>query len=422
MKYIADLEIHSKYARACSPNSDLEHHAAQADKKGIDIVGTGDFTHPTWFKELSTKLESQASGLYKLKNTDFKARFMLSAEVSCIYRKNDATRRIHVLLYAPSLEAAAKLNKSLKAIGGKLAGDGRPILGLDVKKLLEMALEVDKNFMVIPAHVWTPWFGFYGSKSGFDSLEEAFEELTPMIPAIETGLSSDPPMNWRLEELDHKAILSFSDAHSPPNLGREATIFDLENLDYPSLYDAIWKGYRTDMDNKNKIDSTIEFYPEEGRYHYDGHRKCNVSMNPEETKKNKEICPKCKRQVTVGVLNRVQEIATRAEGYVDKIRPPFKSLVPLQELIAEAYGMGKQSKKVQSKYEEMILAGRSEFNVLLNMSHDELNNISEQLIAEAIIRVREGKLEVIPGYDGVYGVIKVFSDKDRQAAEQEKLF
>jgi DNA helicase II / ATP-dependent DNA helicase PcrA len=422
MRYITDLEVHSKYARACSPNSDLEHHGEYSDKKGINLVGSGDFTHPVWFKEMQDKFKEVASGVYQLKGEPYKARFMLTAEVSCIYRKNDATRRIHVLLFAPSLESAGKLNKKLKNAGGKLAADGRPILGMDIKHVLEMALEVDKNFIMIPAHVWTPWFGFYGSKSGFDSLEEAFEDLTPYVAGIETGLSSDPPMNWRLKELDSKAIVSFSDAHSPANLAREATVFDLKQLDFPSIHQAIWQGYRTDMKCQNKIDSTLEFFPEEGKYHHDGHRACDVSLNPTETKKNKGICPKCKKPLTVGVLYRVQELADRKEGYIDKTRPPYKSLVPLQEIIAESYGVGKQSKRVETEFERLCEVGSSEFNVLLNLPEDELSKITESLITTAIMRMRSGDLHVVPGFDGVFGKIEMFTDKDRQKAKPAKLF
>lgn len=422
MQYIADLEIHSKYARACSPNSDLEHHAKFADIKGIDIVGTGDFTHPVWFKEMKSKLQEVGSGVYQLKNGTYKAKFLLTAEVSCIYRKNDATRRIHVLLFAPHLEAVENFNKILKAKGAKLAGDGRPILGMDIKNLLEIALEVDKNFLVIPAHVWTPWFGFYGSKSGFDSLAEAFEELTPHIAGIETGLSSDPAMNWRLKELDDKAIVSFSDAHSPANLAREATVFELEQPDFPSIHQAIWHGYRTDMKSKNKIVNTIEFFPEEGKYHYDGHRNCEISFNPEETKKNKGICPKCKKPLTVGVLYRVQELADRPEAYTDKTRPHFKSLIPLQEVIAESYSVGKNSKRVQAEYFRLCEAGKNEFNVLLNVTEEELKLITEPLIAAAIMHMRLGEVKVTPGYDGLYGVIEILSNKDWQKSQPAKLF
>jgi len=269
---------------------------------------------------------------------------------------------------------------------------------------------------------WTPWFGFYGSKSGFDSLEEAFEDLTPYVAGIETGLSSDPPMNWRLKELDNKAIVSFSDAHSPANLGREATIFELTEANYPNIYDAIWRGYRTNMKNRNKIVSTLEFFPEEGKYHYDGHRVCNISLNPTETKKHKGICPKCKKTLTVGVLYRVQELADRKEGYVDKTRPPHKYLIPLREIIAEAYGVGKQSKRVAAEFDRLCVVGDNEFNVLLDLPEAELDNITEPLITTAIMRMRAGDLHVVPGFDGVFGKIEIFTDEDRQKSQPAKLF
>lgn len=422
MQYITDLEIHSKYARACSPKSDLEHHAQMADQKGIDLVGTGDFTHPVWFEELRKKLKEEHSGIYSLKNSTAESRFMLTAEVSCIYRKHDATRRIHTLLFAPSLDAVEKLNKKLSEAGGKLGADGRPILGMDIKNVLELILETDERFMMIPAHVWTPWFGFYGSKSGFDSLYNAFEDLTQYIPAIETGLSSDPPMNWRIKELDNKAIVSWSDAHSPANLGREATLIDLESLSYENFYDAIKNGFRTDHTNPNRIIKTIEFYPEEGKYHYDGHRNCSVSLNPIETLQNKGICPKCKKNLTIGVLNRVQEIADRPEGYKDQTRPPFVSLIPLRELIAEAFDVGKNSKRVEQEYNRLCNVGKSEFNILLNLSADEIKSITEPMIADAIQRMREGAINVIPGYDGEYGNINIFSSADREKNKPLTLF
>lgn len=424
MQYITDLEIHSKYARACSPNSDLEHHAEYADKKGINLLGTGDFTHPEWFAECKRKLaeDGSGSGVYKLKEGNFKVRFILSAEISCIYRKRDATRRIHNLIFAPNFSAAEKLNKELTKRGAKLAADGRPILGMDLKDVLELCLEIDKEFLFIPAHVWTPWFGFYGSKSGFDSLEDAFEELTPFVAGIETGLSSDPPMNWRIKELDDKAIVSFSDAHSPANLAREATVVDLAECSYSALFDAIKNGYRTNFKNLNKIVETLEFFPEEGKYHYDGHRACNISLNPVETKKHNGLCPSCKKRLTVGVLYRVQEIADREEGFIDPTRPGYRSVVPLREIIAEAIGVGKQSKRVEKEYESLVTQGIDEFNILLNMSRNELAEITDQIIAEGILRVREGKLRVVPGYDGVFGVIEMFTDTDRKKSQQEHLF
>jgi len=299
-EYITDLHFHSKYSRAVSRDMDLEHIAEWADKKGIDVVTAADFTHPAWFKELNTKLEQQNNGLFKLKGNKTTAHFMLTTEISCIYKKNDRTRRIHLVLIAPDLKTVGIINGKLNLIGN-LKSDGRPILGIDAKEIVKVVMDSSPEAMVIPAHIWTPWFSIFGSESGFDSLEECFEEMTKHIYAIETGLSTDPPMNWRVAQLDRLAIVSNSDAHSMAKIGREATVFELDQLNYKNIMKAIKQqgGY------KNKIAYTIEFYPEEGRYHFDGHRNCNVCFSPEETRKNKGICPKCKKRLTVGVSNRV---------------------------------------------------------------------------------------------------------------------
>ncbi len=426
MQYIADLHIHSKYSRACSKSLELEIIEQWCEKKGVDIIATADFTHPLWFKNLKSKLVESEPGLYKLKGSKSKVRFFNATEVACIYSKGGKVRRLHIVIFAPNLETVEKINQKLGKIG-KLASDGRPILGLDAKKLAEMVFDVSSECMIIPAHAWTPWFAVFGSKSGFDSLEECFEELTPHIYSIETGLSSDPPMNWRLSQLDNITLISNSDAHSPQNIGREANVFDLQNLSYQEICNAIKKK------DKNKFLYTIEFYPEEGMYHFDGHRACSVSLSPEETKKLKNICPVCKKPLTIGVLNRVDNLADREEGFAneklnnkileDKNFIPYKSLVGLDDVIAEAFDIsGRRSKKVMAEYENIISKGKSEFNVLLDLSYEELKNITLPQIVEGIKRNREGKIYIEPGFDGQYGKVTLFSKEEKDKNKQTSLF
>lgn len=412
MRLIADLEIHSKYSRAVSKNATVENNALWAQYKGVDVTGTGDFTHPEWRKMLKEKLEDDGTGLLTLKKDievkrirEKLPRFLLSGEVSCIYRKHDKTRRVHLLIYAPSFDAADGIANDLSK-RGKLASDGRPILGMDSKDVLQIVL--DHGGSMIPAHVWTPWFGLFGSKSGFDSIEECFEELTPFIYAIETGLSSDPPMNWRMEFLDDKRIVSFSDSHSSPNIGREATVFEVESASYQSLFRAI-----QNPDKKNRIVQTIEFFPEEGMYHFDGHRTCGFSCDPVRSNKMKNVCPKCRRELTIGVLNRVESLAVRPEGYTDPNRPPFTKIVPLPELIAWVRGVGKHSKTVMSEYYS-IVEQRSEFDTLVFSLLSELSMVDID-IRKAIVAMREGDIQVVPGYDGVYGTISI----SKQAFEKQ---
>lgn len=417
MEYITDLHFHSKYSRAVSRDMDLEHIAKWAKIKGIHVVTTADFTHPAWFKELKEKLILKDNGLYQLKDQQSDIFFALTTEISCIYSKGGKTRRIHLVAVAPDLPTVDKINAQLNLIGN-LKSDGRPILGLDAKKLVQIIMDASPAAMVIPAHIWTPWFSLFGSESGFDSLEECFEEMTPHIYAVETGLSSDPPMNWRLSQLDRLAIVSFSDAHSPANLGREATAFELEKLNYQNILKAL----KQQGGAKNKIAYTIEFFPEEGKYHWDGHRLCDLRLSPAQTKKYKGICPVCKKPLTIGVLNRVDKLADRAEGFKPTNRPPYKSLVPLQEIIGEAFDKGKNTKGVQAEYERLIQLGQSELNILIKMPIDELAKMTETAIIEGVKRVREGKITVLAGYDGVYGTVKVFSDKEKKDIGQSKLF
>jgi len=418
-EYITDLHFHSKYSRAVSRDMDLEHIADWATVKGIDVITAADFTHPAWFKELKEKLTLQENGLYKLKSDLGDAYFMLTTEISCVYKKNDKTRRIHLVLIAPDLKTVDTINTKLNLIGN-LKSDGRPILGIDAKEIVKIVMNASPEAMVIPAHIWTPWFSMFGSESGFDTVEECFEEMTKHIYAIETGLSSDPPMNWRIAQLDRLAIISNSDAHSMAKIGREATVFELDQLNYKNIIKAI----KQQGGHKNKIAYTIEFYPEEGRYHFDGHRNCKIRFNPTETKKEKGICPKCKKRLTVGVLHRVDKLADRPEGYKPKNRPPFKSLVPLNEIIAESLGRGVNTKGVSSEYDSIIKQGKNEFNILLHLSHPELEKITLPKIAAGIIKVREGNIIVEPGFDGEYGVVKIFTKEEQKksADGQSSLF
>jgi uncharacterized protein (TIGR00375 family) len=405
-QFIADLHFHSKYSRAVSRDMDLEHTAQWAVIKGLDLITTADFTHPAWFKELKEKLEPADNGLYHLRGSRSKTSFMLTTELSCIYSKNGKGRRIHLVVIAPTLEIVDTINGKLNLIGN-LKSDGRPILGLDAKEIVKIVTETSDQAMVIPAHIWTPWFSMFGSESGFDSVEECFGEMTPRIYAIETGLSSDPAMNWRLSQLDRLAIVSFSDAHSLDKMGRESTVFELEQISYSSIIKAL----KQQGGAKNKIAYTVEFYPEEGKYHWDGHRVCDIRYSPTETKKHRGICPKCKKPLTIGVLNRVAKLADRKEKYKPTNRPPYKSLVPLKEIIAESLELGVGTKGVAAEYGSMIKQGKNEFNILLNLPLDEIKKITTPTIAEAIKKVREGSIYILPGYDGEYGTVKVFEKK-----------
>jgi uncharacterized protein (TIGR00375 family) len=432
MRYIADLHIHSKYSRACSSRLELENIERWCRIKGVDIVASADFTHPKWFAELKSKLKLAKNGLYELaekspSSPPLKKReegglrpvyFLLSTEISCIYSKGGKVRRLHILIFAPTLETVAKINKKLGEIGN-LASDGRPILGLDAKELLKIVLEIDENCLIIPAHAWTPWFAIFGSKSGFDSLEECFEELTPHIHAIETGLSSDPAMNWRLSKLDDIVLVSHSDAHSPENIGREADVFEI--ADGKNFYKEISRIIKEK--DKEKFLHTIEFYPEEGMYHFDGHRDCKIRFSPEETRRHKGICPKCGRPVTVGVMSRIEELADRLTDEKPKNFIPYKSLVGLDDVVAEALGVfGRRTKSVMNEYQNLVAKGKSEFNILLNLSYDDLSKITLPEIVEGVKRNREGKVFIDPGYDGTYGTVRLFSDKEKKRIEQATLF
>jgi len=429
MRQIADLHIHSKYSRACSRDLVLPKIDEWCKYKGIDIVATGDFTHPAWFGDIKKELESLGNGLFKLKKeissnrrSDWpiassgreNTKFILCTEISCIYKQGDKTRRIHHNIFFPEIKNVEDFNSTLEKMGCNLKSDGRPIIGLTSIELAKVVFEINDKAMIIPAHAWTPWFSIFGSKSGFDSIEECFGKYAKNIFSIETGLSSDPPMNWRLSALDKITLVSNSDAHSLPNLGREANVFDFEEVSYNEIYNTLKN------QDKKKFLYTIEFYPEEGKYHYDGHANHNFSLTPKETKKNKGICPVCKKPLTIGVLYRVDDLADREEGELDK-HIPFKSLVPLQEIIAEAFDVGKSSKRVQAEYFNIIKKAGTEFAALLDLSFDDLKKITLPEVVEAIKRVREGKLFIEPGYDGIYGKVKIFNNKERKGFEQAKL-
>ncbi len=411
MEFVADFHLHSKYSRATSQRMDLENLDKWAKIKGILVLGTGDFTHPFWFQELKNKLEPAEPGLFKLKNSNSQTRFLLTTEVSCVFQRKNQVKKVHLIIFSPSFEICEKINNAISKYGD-LSADGRPTLNLDAKELVKLVLTISQDCLIVPAHAWTPWFSVFGSRSGFNSLEECFEDWTEYIYSIETGLSSNPEMNWRLSALDKVTLISCSDAHSPEHIGREANAFNTQ-LDYFSIVDAIKKK------DKEKFLYTIEFFPEEGKYHYDGHRNCGISLHPKETKKYNGICPVCGKPLTIGVLNRVEQLADRPEGFVPENAIPFKSLVPLEEIIADAISQNPGTSEVKKHYQNLILNFGNEFNVLLKTKREDLERASLPEIAEGILRVREGKIFIEPGFDGVYGKIKIFSNKEKTKALQQ---
>jgi DNA helicase II / ATP-dependent DNA helicase PcrA len=409
--FIADLHIHSKFSRACSKDCDIEHLAWWARRKGITVVGTGDFTHPAWSAELKQTLVPAEPGLFRIRpdleqrldrdvpgSCEGPVRFMLSVEISTIYRRDDRTRKVHHLLYAPSFEAADKITESLAKIGN-LASDGRPILGLDSRDLLEITLAAGSGCYLVPAHVWTPWFAVLGSKSGFDAVRDCYADLADHIFAVETGLSSDPPMNWSCSSLDGYRLVSNSDAHSPPMLGREATIFDT-NLDYFAMAAALKTG--------DGLAGTIEFFPEEGKYHLDGHRKCDTRFDPERTRQLDKTCPVCGKPLTIGVLHRVAELADRPPGFRPPGAPGFTSLVQLPEIMSELLATGPKSKKVGGEVARLVAALGPELTILRDVPLDDLSRVGGARFGEAIARLRRGEVIRDAGYDGEYGTIHLF--------------
>ncbi len=425
MYLIADLHLHSKYSRAVSQKMDLEEIALWTRKKGIDLAATADWTHPLWFREIKNKLIEVAPGIFSLKTADKKlaqTKFILATEVSSIYSQNNKVYRIHNLIFSPSIQSAEKFNAILQKKGVNLISDGRPTMGISARDLYAMLLNVDKNNFLIPCHVWTPWFSLYGSRSGFDSIKECFLDLEKEIYAIETGLSSDPWMNWQIKELDERIIVSFSDAHSGSKLGREATVFEVKGSHF-SYFDLI-----NALKNKSsslKIAYTIEFFPEEGKYHWSGHRQCQIKYSPKEEKEKGKICPICHRPLTIGVESRVFELSSRFFQENDllfiknkndvvfvyektKTRPPYVSLVPLLEILTEVY---QSPTKASNKYEE-IVSQIPEFDFLLRADYQSIKNLTNEKVVEAIKRVRHRQIKVDPGYDGVFGTVKIFDEKE----------
>lgn len=406
MKIVADLHIHSRYSRATSTEMNIPAIAHSAKLKGIQVVGTGDFTHPEWRAELRNELDDVGNGLFRHEETYF----ILSTEVSLIYREGDRTRRIHLVILAPGFDEVEQISNVLSHYG-KLKADGRPTLSLPGDKLVRYVREVSPRCVIIPAHIWTPWFSLFGANSGFDKIEECFKDQTEHIFALETGLSSDPRMNWRLSALDRYTLVSNSDAHSPDKLGREANVLDCE-LSYDSIVDAIRSH------DSRKFLGTIEFYPEEGKYHYDGHRNCGILWSPEETLRHNKICPVCGRPVTVGVMHRVVELSDRPDGYKPPEAHPFWHTIPLQEIIAEARSVGVETETVKREYLNTVSRFGSEFNVLLWADEHELLNKLEPRLAQGILNVRHGFVNITPGYDGVFGKIKIYHDAQNHGPQQ----
>jgi PHP family Zn ribbon phosphoesterase len=462
MRFVADLHLHSKYSRAVSPKMTLPVMSQLAQQKGLDILTASDFTHPRWLEEIKEQLEDIGGGLYALKSeyrnpkleTNTKVQtsklqkdtlFLLSTEISCIYKQDGKVRRVHNLIFVPNLGIADKVNRELVRRGCNITADGRPIVGISSRNLLEMILSIDERCMLIPCHIWTPHFGVYGSASGFDSLEEAFGDLASYVYGIETGISSDPGMNWGVNELRNRSILSFSDAHSAPKMGREATVFELESptyenirkaIMYPSviarseavkqsnLIDQIAAPSSMARNDNNKIAHTLEFYPEEGKYHFSGHRNCKVSLGPEEIRLDGNICPVCKRRMTEGVLFRVQQLVDGSfhNGIEEKIdedgvkwftdrlgeQPPYVKLVPLLEIVAESLSMTVGSQKAKNLYTNLINNLGSEIDILLSVPIKDIAKVGGERLTEAMIRARAGKITIDTGYDGVYGKVRIF--------------
>jgi uncharacterized protein (TIGR00375 family) len=403
LRIIADFHLHSAFSRATSREMHLPEIARWGRLKGLSLLGTGDFTHPAYFQEIRTQLEETGKGLLRLKNGKADGPlFLLTAETSHIYTQGGKGRRVHMMIFAPGMAAAEKINLRLGALGN-VKSDGRPIFGFSAKDLVKVVLDIEPECLLVPAHVWTPWFSVFGSQSGFGSLEECFEEETAHIFAIETGLSSDPAMNWRWSALDNLTLISNSDAHSPAKIGREANIFETE-LSYPAIIGAIKRK------DPARFPATIEFFPEEGKYHYDGHRNCRVCFSPGQSRENNDCCPVCGKKIVIGVMHRVEELADRPPGF----RPPGAisaiHLVPLEEIIAAGYGLGAGSKRVRREYLNLLERGGAELEILLDQSAAELSSFMDSRLVEGILRVRQGLVTVHPGYDGVYGRVNLFSE------------
>ncbi|MCL6591563.1 MAG: UvrD-helicase domain-containing protein [Firmicutes bacterium] len=423
MPWIADLHIHSHFSVATSKESNPRNLHRWAGLKGVSLVGTGDFTHPGWRQELRAELIPAEEGFYRLANPPApeipeqpEPRFVISGELSTIYKKNGRVRKVHHLIVLPTLEAADRISGRLEALGMNIHSDGRPILGLDSANLLELALEIAPEVIFIPAHIWTPHFSVFGSNSGFDRMEECYGDLTPHIFAVETGLSSDPGMNWRCSALDRYTLVSNSDAHNPQNLAREANLFEA-GFSYTGMRDAL----RDKASGKFK--GTVEFFPEEGKYHCDGHRNCNLAWDPEQTQAHGGICPVCNRKVTIGVWNRVVQLADRPQGFRPEAAPPYQNLAPLRAVIGSALGQGPASRKVEQEYFYLLHKLGPELTILREMDLEIIRRTAGPLVAEGIRKLRAGLVEIKPGYDGEYGVIQVLNEADRKALQgQTALF
>ena len=407
MEFIADFHVHSRYSRATSRDMDIKHIAQWAKLKGITLMGTGDSTHHLWLEELKITLEDLGNGLFKYQDTYF----ILTSEISSIYSKNGRTYRIHNVVISPSFKTTDKINDALSR-RGNLASDGRPILGIDAEELARIVFDIDENCIFIPGHIWTPWFSLFGSMSGFDRIEDCFGKQTSKIFALETGLSSDPAMNWRLSCLDKFTLVSNSDSHSPSKIGRECNVFDCE-LDYKTIREVL----RTK--DKKRFLYTIEFFPEEGKYHFDGHRLCGVRFSPEETRAHNGKCPKCGKSLTVGVMNRVEQLADRPIGYTPSNAIPFKNLIPFDEIIAETKGVSKTSVVVEREYLAYVARFGTEFNILLNLSKEELLKGLPARVVEGVLKVRQSEVNIKAGFDGEYGIISIF-DRENKSNEGEK--
>jgi len=405
--YIADFHIHSRYSRATSPQMDVEHLAQSAREKGIDLVGTGDFTHPAWFAELKSKLKPAEIGIYACGNT----RFILTAEVCNIFTAKGSVKKIHNVIFMPTLESAYRLSLKLAAYGS-LNSDGRPILSLSADDLVKIVKEASTDGFVVPAHIWTPHFSLFGSNSGFDRIADCFPTTLKEIFGLETGLSSDPAMNWRLSGLDQYALISNSDAHSPAKLGREVNVFS-RPLNYPEIVETL------KTKDKNRFLYTVEYFPEEGKYHYDGHRLCKVSLKPEDALAKNNLCPACGRRITVGVLHRVMDLADRPEGVVPDNGIPYRNMVPLDQILGFLLKKPVDSPLVKEKYRKLIKTLGPEFVILLQLTESDIRAQTEPEIADAILAVRNGQVKVEPGYDGEFGKVEIALDS---SAKQATLF
>ncbi len=430
MKYVADLHIHSKFSRATSRETTLDTLAHWAKIKGISLLATGDFTHPEWLFLAKEKLEPEGNGFFRLKSilppengylqsidvSPEDISFILTAEISFIYSKKGKVHKIHLLTLAPDFESVDKINNKLSCIGN-LRSDGRPILGMDAKDFVKIVAETCPRCVVIPAHIWTPWFSLFGANSGFDTIEECFEEMTPSIFALETGLSSDPSMNWLLSTLDKYALVSNSDAHSPSKIGREANVFDTE-FSYDSMVEAL------KTKNPKKFLYTIEFFPQEGKYHFDGHRKCNVIFSPQETIQHKYLCPRCGRKLTVGVMHRVESLSDREKGGIPHTRIPFIHLIPLNEIVAQALNKTSECKSVWDLYFRFLHEFHNEHKILTEVPIPQLARLSPERVSVAVDRMRKGQVKIVPGHDGEFGKISLFDEDmaEEEAQGQLKLF